>query len=127
MWLQRFLQLLWGGWSGRRPFLVTFWAPELCCHDCQAARAVSLPVLSRGPPRSPASGLQPAGSSAEHAWNTLWKLLAKLCSGAPGPPRPPFAEIVLRMSGGPSQDSHGERISLGSRRNGPHQELPWYV
>ena len=55
-------QLHWGGRSGRSPFAVTLWVPAFRCHRRQAARAVSPPALSPGPPRSPASGPQPVGA-----------------------------------------------------------------
>lgn len=82
------------------------------------------PELCPGPPSAERTPQEPSiwpaacGSPAERAWNTLWKLLAKLCSGTAGPPQP-FGEIVVSVLGGPSQVSHVERMYPGGRRNVP--------
>lgn len=57
-------------------------------------------VPARPQPRTPQEpSIWPAacGSSAEHAWNTLWKLLTRLCSGTPRPPRPVWWDRPQRV------------------------------
>ena len=101
--------------SERSPILITFWASAFCCHDCQVARTVSPPALSRGPPRSPrgrpplepriwlaACGAQLSmlGTPSGNFWpNSALQLLTLPT---------PFGEIVPSVLGGPSQDSHVE-------------------
>lgn len=81
---------------------------------------VRLPELCPSPPSAERTlqelSIWPAAceSPIQRAWNILWKFLAKLCSGASGPPTP-FGELVRSVLGRFSQVSHVERISLGGR------------
>lgn len=87
---------------------------------------MSPPALSRGPPRSPASGLQPAGAqlsmlgthSGNFSPNSALEFLTLPT---------PFGEIVPSVLGRPSESSHGESVSVGDRRNVAPPWLPWSV
>ena len=97
--------------------------PAFCCHDCQVARTVSLPALSRGPPRSPrgrpplepsiwlaACGAQLSmlGTPSGNFWpNSALQLLTLPT---------PFGEIVPSVLGGASQDSHVEFFQVAGER-----------
>lgn len=71
-------------------------APSRQVSGCQYfdVMIVRWPELCPGPPleeRTPQEpSIWPAAcrSPAERTWNTLWKLLSKLCSGAAGTPHP---------------------------------------
>ena len=75
-------------------------------------------VPARPQPRTPQEpSIWPAawGSSAEHAWNTLWKLLTRLCSGAPRPPRPVWWDRPQRVGRTFSALTRGKKQFSGRR------------